>query len=884
MKLPKVCKRWLPLSLSGVALTILGSTSISSTEGNSASPTLPTISTVAATLDDDTGETATSTTTYTQYTYTKVTDLTLLTEGSTVVFVYESGAIGMSYQSTTSTKYRYGVSLSSLDTSTGTLKLKDSEVASASQTGETYVYPMTVSLKQVTTTTDDTTTDDTTTDDTTTAADSSDETTEESTSTTYYTFYDAVEGGYLYWSSGNSLATGSSESYADEILATVSISSGDATVYFGTSNTTNYLQYNATFPRFACYSSSSQKSVQIYLLTATETVTEEVSEEVTSDGDDDSDEETYTYTKVTSTDELAENDVVLLVNEDNGMALSYNNSNNRKAASVTIAESAITLKASQIATSSEDQTNVYELTLKSSNDDSYPWMFYDSVNDGYLYASSSSSNYMKTISSSSSSLTSTAYASIELSDGNATITFNQTTKNTVRYNSSSTLFSCYSSGSQSDVQLYKKEVVESEEGTGDEISTTTLYTFTKATSENDLAAGNTIIFVNTDNAVAMGYNNSSNRKAASTTLNIQQDEESHSFVQLYGSQIATSSEDLTNVYIFTLGGESNAWTFYDNVNAGYLYASTSSSSGSLRTNSSDSYADYRAATISFTSSEDDESSEGSTSITFNSSSITYNTLLYNSNTGSTIFNCYASSNTTQKPVDIYVCTDTLNLEAGTFSISDVGYSTLYLTSAFVMPEGVEGAIVTGLSEDEDSKLTLEYDYTAGSTVPASTGLLLKGDAGTYTYGLLTSSTATAPESNYLHGELDESNQTSYAEDGVDFYYYKLTYADETKSADSFGFYWGAADGAAFTMSGANHAYLALKKDETSSSAAAMGFSLNGGSTQTAIGTVVADSSEASSLSSGLSVYDLQGRKLRVSSLEALPAGLYIVNGEKKLVK
>ena len=865
MKLPEVCKRWFPVSLAGTALTILAGTSIPSAEGNPSPP--PTISTVAATLDDETDETAT-TTTYTKYTYTKVTDIASLTEGSTIVFVYESGAVGMSYQNTTSTNYRYGVSLSSLDTSTGTLTLKDSEVASADQTGSSYVYPMTVSLQTESSTTDDDTTDDTT---------------EEETTTTYYTFYDEVTGGYLNWASGNSLRTGSYDSYADYIPATVTISDGDAIVYFGTSNTTNYLQYNSTSPRFACYSST-QKTVQIYLLTSTETVTEEVSDEGTGDEDDDSDETTYTYTKVTSEDDLAAGDVVLIVNESYGVALSKDNGNNRKTASVTIDESTITLASSAIASSSSDEENVYELTLKSSDDDTYPWMFYDPLNDGYLYASSSSSNYMKTISSSSSSLTSTAYATIEISDGDAVITFNQTNRNTVRYNYTSTIFSCYTSTSQNAVQLYKKVVEASEDGTDDEISTTTLYTFTKATSSDDLAADKTIIFVSTDYAVAMGYNNSSNRKAASTALNIQEDEEGNSFVQLYGSQIATFSKDSTNVYTFTLGGETDAWTFYDTVNAAYLYASTSASSGALRTNSSSTYADYRAATIAFTSDDESDETDVTTTITFNSTAITYNTLLYNSNSGSTLFNCYASTNTTQKPVDIYVLTATDELEAGTFTISDIGYATLYLTSAFVMPEGVEGAIVSGLSAEEENTLTLEYNYTAGSTVPASTGLLLKGDAGTYTYGLLTTSTASAPEDNLLHGELDDENMTAYTEDGVDFYYYKLTYADETKDADSFGFYWGADNGAAFAMTGTNHAYLALSQSETSASAAAMGFSLNGGTTQTSIGSVIADTDEASSESNGLNVYDLQGRKLRVSSLNALPAGLYIVNGQKKLVK
>lgn len=82
------------------------------------------------------------------------------------------------------------------------------------------------------------------------------------------------------------------------------------------------------------------------------------------------------------------------------------------------------------------------------------WYFH--VNGGYLCASSSSSNYLgvKTLSSAGDN----AKATINISNGNATITFQGNyTRNLLKYNSSNTLFSCYNSSSDMKlVQLYRK--------------------------------------------------------------------------------------------------------------------------------------------------------------------------------------------------------------------------------------------------------------------------------------------------------------------------------------------------------------------------------------------------------------------------------------------
>ena len=83
------------------------------------------------------------------------------------------------------------------------------------------------------------------------------------------------------------------------------------------------------------------------------------------------------------------------------------------------------------------------------------------VVDGYLYAASSSSNYLRT----EASLSENSSWLITISNGIATIVAQGTnTKNTMQYNSGSSLFSCYDSASQKAISIYKatKEFVEVE--------------------------------------------------------------------------------------------------------------------------------------------------------------------------------------------------------------------------------------------------------------------------------------------------------------------------------------------------------------------------------------------------------------------------------------
>lgn len=200
-----------------------------------------------------------------------------------------------------------------------------------------------------------------------------------------------------------------------------------------------------------------------------------------------------------------------------------------------------------------------------------------------------------------------------------------------------------------------------------------------------------------------------------------------------------------------------------------------------------------------------------------------------------------------------------------FNITEAGYATYYTSDAYAMPTGVTGYTITA---NNGSELTMKEAYTEGETVPAQTALVLKGEAGKYSF-LPTTSTEITPADNKLHGS-DVAAETHV--DGTNVKYYKLSY--DSKGAN-LGFYWGAENGAAFT-NGAHKAYLAL--DGTTLLSQKQGFSfvdlMNG------LTTSINQANAANAAKQ--SIFDINGR--RVNSWNGAAKGIYIVNGQKVLVK
>ena len=202
---------------------------------------------------------------------------------------------------------------------------------------------------------------------------------------------------------------------------------------------------------------------------------------------------------------------------------------------------------------------------------------------------------------------------------------------------------------------------------------------------------------------------------------------------------------------------------------------------------------------------------------------------------------------------------------GSFKITEAGYGTYYSSKAYTMPKGVKGYTITG---NEGTSLVMNEAYAAGAVVPAKTALVVEGAANKY-YTLVAESTELTPAKNKLHGS-DEA-ETTYV-DGTDVKYYKLSYNNE---GNNLGFYWGSENGAAFT-NGAHKAYLALNSETLLSQS--RGFSL----ADLAHGVTTGINTTVKSATQSNFIYDLNGR--RINSLNGAAKGVYIMNGQKVLVK
>ena len=189
------------------------------------------------------------------------------------------------------------------------------------------------------------------------------------------------------------------------------------------------------------------------------------------------------------------------------------------------------------------------------------------------------------------------------------------------------------------------------------------------------------------------------------------------------------------------------------------------------------------------------------------------------------------------------------------TISSVGYATLYYSDkAFEIPSGVTASIVTSV---EGGKITFEE---LSEVIPAGTGVVLKGNEGTYNFAIATTQ-ANASENNLLRGS-DEAATTT----GGDLYYMLSLNANSDEG--SVGFYWGDAEGGAFENS-AHKAYLAV-----ANSTDAKSFYLFEENT-TGIDAVQGARQNAQDME----IYNLNGQRVMNAR-----KGIYIVNGRKVVVR
>lgn len=194
-------------------------------------------------------------------------------------------------------------------------------------------------------------------------------------------------------------------------------------------------------------------------------------------------------------------------------------------------------------------------------------------------------------------------------------------------------------------------------------------------------------------------------------------------------------------------------------------------------------------------------------------------------------------------------------------IGKTGYSTFYYsTNDAKLPEGLT-AYTYSIKQDGDvTKLVSSHQFNAGDTIPANCAVVVKGKPGDYSIDLL-EPTSTEKYENVLKG----TNYAKVIENDANKQYYMLSLDN---NGENVGFYWGAADGRAFTNK-AHGAYLAIEK---SANGKVTSFVLNPeGECATGITSVKTDSKMASA------IYDLSGRRTVNPS-----HGFYIINGKKYL--
>lgn len=194
-------------------------------------------------------------------------------------------------------------------------------------------------------------------------------------------------------------------------------------------------------------------------------------------------------------------------------------------------------------------------------------------------------------------------------------------------------------------------------------------------------------------------------------------------------------------------------------------------------------------------------------------------------------------------------------------IGKTGYSTFYYsTNDAKLPEGLT-AYTYSIKQDGDvTKLVSTHQFNAGDIIPANCAVVVKGKPGNYSIALL-EPTSTEQYENVLKG----TNYAKVIDNDANKQYYMLSLDNNGANV---GFYWGAADGRAFTNK-AHGAYLAIEK---SANGKVTSFVLNPeGECATGITSVKADSKIASA------IYDLSGRRTVNPS-----HGFYIINGKKYL--
>lgn len=215
----------------------------------------------------------------------------------------------------------------------------------------------------------------------------------------------------------------------------------------------------------------------------------------------------------------------------------------------------------------------------------------------------------------------------------------------------------------------------------------------------------------------------------------------------------------------------------------------------------------------------------------------------------------SANNTQIIKIVVYAKDETV---AGAINIAtEEGFGTFYTDKNYVLPQGLTAFGYTSI--DGNNTLTKSVEYVAGDIVPANTAVVVKGAKGSYNYYNTEEVATKTIENNLLKGVTTDTKIE--AKSGVKRYI--LTRADDGILA----FY--------RTNTGninvkANRAYL-----EVPTAMAVASFSLEGSAT--GINNVVTTAAKQG-------IYTIFGVRLNATTTKELPAGIYIVDGKKVIVK
>ena len=254
--------------------------------------------------------------------------------------------------------------------------------------------------------------------------------------------------------------------------------------------------------------------------------------------------------------------------------------------------------------------------------------------------------------------------------------------------------------------------------------------FVKVTDESQLEDGDAILIVNEGDNCAMSTKQNTNNRAE-TSVSITSD-------YIFNPSV--------NVQKLVLVKEDDYYYFYTGA-LGYLYAA-SSSANHLKTKETPD--NNTKAEISI--------DEGNAAITFQGN-YSHNLMRYNRNNGDGLFSCYGS--VTQDPVQIYKEVVPASIP---MTITSAGYASFSFNYEVTIPDGV-----TAYYAQQKDESTISLKPIDGGYIPANTGVVISGDANTYTANV-TSTSASLGETNLLHpwltaGEPEEGTYYTLAVEG-----------------------------------------------------------------------------------------------------------------------